>query len=472
MQTHYKGIVTAIKRASESRNDLYTIISDKAINARSPLMLELGDVVTVNDINDDMIGHVEQNGKASAEDYERTIAKAVDGLRIIDNIEEMKSAEIDKPYGKSFGMMSEPLHEAATLFARAYLSGAPIVVRFHHDGDGSSGAVSLYRALEKLKDGICIGHRGISWIMHRSVEYDAEAFYSDSLEFQNYQSLEKPMILIIDFGTAPGSEASIREAAKGYRLMMLDHHPMYDGFPKGQVTKYINPWEYGSDTNFTAGLLACLFAESICRVDTSDMRAASMISDFSSFADREDKRGMRDAVILDYLTNVAGRQDSSIGRLTPSYIEGVLKDKSRADEVFYTASNTMNEMLDLGVKSVHPYKCRNGITAFVLEFGIMPRNSSGYPLPGRYSSRLQERLESINGRSTITILYYGSYVTMRISKEISKEVGILKIIDRLVKESGYAGSGGGHNEAASVKVSNSGPKEIVDLVLKELGATP
>lgn len=472
MQTLYKGIVTAIKRASESRNDLYTIVSDKVINARSPLMLELGDAVTVNGINDDMIGHVEQNGKASAEDYEREIAKAVDGLRIIDNIEEMKGAEIGKPYGKSFGMMSEALNEAAVLFARTYLSGAPIVVRFHHDGDGSGGAVALYRALSKLEGSMSVGHRGVSWMMHRGVEYDAEAFYSDSLEFKNYQSLERPLILIIDFGTAPGSEASIREAAKGCRLMMLDHHPMYDGFPKAQVTKYINPWEYGSDTNFTAGLLACFFSESICRVDTSDMRVASMISDFSSFADRGDRIGMRDAVILDYLTNVAGRQDSSIGRLTPSYIEGILKDKSRADEIFYTASNTMNEMLDLGVKSVRPYKCRNGITAFVLEFGAMPRNSSGYPLPGRYSSKLQERLESINGKSTITILYYGSYVTMRISKEISKEVGILKIIDRLVRGAGYAGSGGGHNEAASIKVSGGDPVEVVGVVLRELGATP
>ncbi len=470
MEVNYEGIVSSIKVAPDRRNNVYTILSTKAINAKSRLLLELGDVVLVKSIEDDVIESVETKGKTSKEDYEKRIAHLVRSLQMKQNIEGIKEEDSGKAYGRAFADMSNDIQEACETFARAYISGAPVIVRFHHDGDGSSGAVSLYRALSKIDENIMIGRRGISWVMHRGVEYDPESFYADCLEMKNFESMESPLVLIIDFGTAPGSEHSISESSKKFKLLMLDHHPMYKGFPKEKTSKYINPWEYGSDTNFNAGLLASLFAESLCRVHTQDMRTASMISDFSSYADRKDKAGMHDAVILDYLTNVAGRPESGIAKLTPSYIDSVLKNKERADEIFYTASSTMNEMLDLGVRSVKSYRCGKSITAFVLEFGLIPKNDLGYPLPGRYSSRLQERLEEINGMNTITVLHYGSYVTIRMSKEISGAVGILKIIDRLVKESEYVESGGGHNEAASIKVKNGQPKKVVDLLLIELGA--
>ena len=467
---NYNGIVVSIKRAPDPRNNLYTIASTRVINAKSSVLMELCDSVEV-DVEDGAITGARILEKSTEEGALARINELSAGLRIGVNAKKAVGAYAGRQYGEALGRMEKPLEKAAAAFAGAYISGAPIIVRFHHDGDGSSGAVSIYRALSKIAESLMEGQRGVSWVMHKGVEYDRESFYSDTLEFRNYESVCKPVVLITDFGTAPGSEAQIAALSESARLIMLDHHPVYDGFPKEKAASYINPWDYGSDTNFTAGLLASIFAEFIYTVDTEDMKAASLISDFSSFGDRSSKEGMRDAVILDYLTNISGRADSSIQKLTPSYIESILMNREKADEVFYTASSAMDEMLDLGVKKAESYSCSSGITAFVLDFGTMPRASSGYPLPGRYSSRLQERLEGMNGKRTVTILYYSGYVTMRVSKEVSKSVGILKMIDEIVESSDYAESGGGHNEAASIKVSREHSKDVVDLVLTKLGAS-
>ncbi|HUC39084.1 MAG TPA: hypothetical protein VL944_03055 [Candidatus Acidoferrum sp.] len=470
MPSSYKGIVTGLRRSHDSKNNLYTILSSRAISAKSKFVLELGDVVTVKEIDEkeQTISSVEVNGRYERADYERELSKKLEKLSIGRNAERIKKSYKREPYYETVERMSGALQKAAASLFRSYISGAPILVRFHHDGDGSSGAVSLHRALSAIDKKFSMFGRSVSWIMNRGIDYNSTSIYSDLVELRNYESVELPVVLILDFGTAPGSAVPIAESRGKFKLIMLDHHPVYEGFPMEKVDHYINPWNYGSGTDFTAGLLTSVFAEMLCKVNTKDMRAASLISDFSSFADRSSKPDQRTAVILDYLTNVAGRYDSKIAKLTPSYIDNVLKDKGESDSLFYEASSSMNEMLDLGMRGVKPHRCRDGINAFVLDFDALPRSSSGYPLPGRFSSRLQEKLEEMNGSKTMTILYYGGYVTLRMSKKISGTVKILDLIKRLEDTSDYVESGGGHNEAASIRVIDNHSKEIVDIILREL----
>ncbi len=475
MQGIFKGIVTAIRKAPDSRNNIYTIISDRALNARSSLMLELNDIVTVKQLDSDdrgqMISALEIEGKADAKEPEAMLSEMIRGLDLGQNAKKMLTSHLKKPYIDTAKKMSAQLQDAAATFLKGYLAGAPMAVRFHNDGDGASGAVSLYRALARLDGNVVEGPRGLSWIMQRGIEYDDASMRNDFTEFSNFESVARPIVFITDFGTAPGSEDQFRDAAKKVDVVMLDHHPVYDTFPSSALRHYINPWEHGGDSNFTAGLLTSLFAEIIHPVETSDMILASLISDYSTFADRSNKAGQRDGILLDYLTSIAGRSDSHIEKLTPRYMESILSDRERADAMFHSAANMMNEMLELGVSGVKSYKCRDGITAFVLDFRSLPRSESGYPLPGRYSSRLQEKLESINGARTIAIVHYGSYITLRLSKEISQLVGMLKIIKKLEEESEYVGSGGGHNEAASIKIDPDGLKSVMKMLLSELGAS-
>ena len=434
-------------------------------------VMELYDKVLIKGVSGDGALSAEVTGRASHEEYKRLLGSAVRSLGIEGNAKKAMRGCASKPYGIAADKMTGDLLGAAGSFAEALLSGAPIVVRFHNDGDGASGAVALNRSVSAIQKRHFTGDRGITWSMHRGIDYDTPSFYGDSLLFNSYKSIEKPLVLITDFGTAPGSERAIGEARGKYTLVWLDHHPVYESFPARDVPHYINTWNFGSDSNFTAGLLTCILAESLAGVSTDDMKMASLISDYSSYADRSSMEGQHSALILDYLTSIAGRRGSAIERLTPAYIESVLGDREKADAAYSAAANDLSEALELGVKNVRSYRCRDGITAFVLDFGALPRSESGFPLPGRYTSKLQEKIEGVNGEGTVTLVHYGSYITIRVSKGAAKKVGVLKIIESLLKFQDYVESGGGHNEAASVKVREGAVKNVLGMLLKELGAS-
>ncbi len=464
-----KGIVSSVKISPDERNNVYTILSDKVIVARSATLLELYEKIEISGISDGFIAH-KVIGEATSEEYKKMIKRHVDSVKIKENLEKAEKESSGEPYFDSLKKMEKNLHAACESFIASFISGSPIIARFHNDGDGASGAVALSRALQKIQEKCFDGERGIAWTMHRGIDYDIGSFSSDSLVFNSYKSIEKPLIFITDFGTAPGSESAIKKFGNFYNVIWLDHHPLYEGFPKGGIPHYINTWEFGSDSNFTAGLLTCLFSKSLYNVNAKDMIGASLISDYSTFADRKDKSLQRTAIIIDYLTSVAERRDSGIEKLTPNYIDNLLNSKERSDNLFSIASNTLNEALELGVKSVREYKCKNW-KVFVLDFENIPKSETGFPLPGRYSSRLQERLESLNGNETITVVYYGNYITVRLSKHISSKVGLLKIIGNIVKNEENAESGGGHNEAASIRLREKAVKPVLNAFLRELGVS-
>ncbi len=467
----FSGIVTSASSAADQRNIIYTILSDKIICAASSVLLNVGDIVAVKSINSDdkpRIEEVEILGSATVRDIETALGKLPDMIDIEGNAARSLDRHKNAAYSKDMHNIIGELQKAARVFASAYLSGAHIVIRFHNDCDGISGAVSINRALSELSNRLMIGKPTVSWAMQRGIEYDMESAYSDIIEFRNHKSAAAPLLLITDFGTAPGSADQIINAEKQYTIVMLDHHPPYDEFPMERITNYVNSWNHGLNSSFTAGLLSSIFAEILADIDTSDMINASLIGDFSEYADRSDADGQKISIVLDYLTSIAGRNGSSIEKLTPSYADNLINNPDRLASTFYSASNTLNELLDLGVEKV---KKMHGDAAdvFLLDFSELPKSESGYPLPGRYSSRLQEKLEGINGPRTMLVLHYGSYITVRMPRAISGEVKLLEKINKILELSEYAESGGGHNEAASIKVVKERSGDVLSILLKELG---
>ena len=468
----FEGIVTSVSNAADQRSILYTILSDKVICATSPLVLDVGDVVDVKAVKVGQrasIEKIEIVGEATVGEIDKSIGRLPDMIHVRENVEKMVEKYVkDAPYSDGVLKIAKDVEKAAGAFAAAYMSGAEIIVRFHNDCDGASGAISIYRALAKVAGEFVVGRPSVLWVMQRGIEYDRESAYSDILEFRNHKSAVDPLLLITDFGTTPGSEDQINNPERRHSMIMLDHHPPYPGFPRRRILHYLNPWDYGMDSSFTAGLLSSLFAEALAPIDTADMINASLIGDFSEFANRSDAEGQKLSIVLDYLTSVAGRIGSGIDRLTPGYAESIIKDRERLDSIYYSASGTLNELLDMGIERVKKLRGKFA-DVFVLDFSELPKSESGYPLPGRYSSRLQEKLEAINGIRTILVLHYGSYITIRLPRKISKEVALLDKINSILKSSEYAESGGGHNEAASIKVDKKRSGEVLSLLLMELG---
>ena len=453
------GIVTSTRRASDGA-DLYTVINERSsISVSSNLEMSLMEHVDLQYDESFKVSGIESNGTAGPELYSRTLSSLVDGIGV-----RAKAATID------FGVIEitekdklrSALADAAESLLRAYLTGAPLIVRFHNDGDGSSGALALYRALSKIGAGAFEGGRSASWFMNKSIAYTPDSAYSDSALISQYSSKEKPVLLITDFGTSEESSGGMEIIKGNADIIWLDHHMPYKGF-SSEGARYLNSWNFGSDSNMTAGALTSFLSQALSGDHFDELIKASFISDYSKYANTNDADAVRLATVLDYMTA------KNKNGLSPKQIEAVISDPDKYISTYATATEQMEEAISLGVNTANKHLTDKGVQVFVVDFTPIADKEQGFPLPGRYSSRLQGRLEELNGDRVITAVHFGNFISMRVSKAISAEVEILQVIERL-KHSNPEIGGGGHAEAASIRVANKNIKEALTLLLIELGA--
>ncbi|MDE1833471.1 MAG: hypothetical protein KGH58_03575 [Candidatus Micrarchaeota archaeon] len=454
------GIVTSARRGSSGEPDTYTLINEhSSITLGSNLELSLMESVDVQYDEGFRINGVESNGIAEAASYEKALGSLMKKIRTRENAEAIEFGPIEV---KENDRLRSALADAAESLLRSYITGAPLIVRFHNDGDGSTGALSLYRALSKVDSAIFAGGRQSSWIMNKSIAYTMDSAYSDTAQLSQHSSVERPVLLITDFGTSEESKLGIGLIKERANVIWIDHHLPYGGFDRDGA-RYINSWDFGSDSNMTAGALTSFFSQTISGDRYADLIGASFISDYSSHADLGDANAVRLATVLDYMT--AKHKNG----LTPRQIEAVISDNEKIATTFATATEQMEDALVLGVNSANKYLTDRKTQVFVVDFSPIAEKEQGFPLPGRYSSRLQARLEELNGENVITVVHFGSFISMRVSKAVSAEVDILGVIERLKVSDAEIG-GGGHAQAASIRVQKTNLKDALRLLLAELGA--
>lgn len=451
------GIITSIKIMSNPPDNVYfALFKDKVERMRSDLLLDLYETVVVE--SDKFVS----KGKADAKEYEKRLEELVDGLCA----KECQKSGIDD-LDLLTEKMTPELSAAARRFMKNVLTGSPVLVRFHNDCDGSSGTVALYKAVAQLSKKIGLSEPAIIWKMNRGVYYPKELLDSDLLVLRNYSSIEKPIVFITDFGTAPESDISVGAAKNIADLIWLDHHPIHESFPQDEIPHYINPWNYGGDSDYTAGFLTSSFAELVFPADARRFKLAALIGDYSRYGNRSDKAAVELSTVLDHLTS---RKDLADG-LTPRYVESVIDSEESFDEAFGYAERLFEESIDLGMRSIKHHKTKDDINIFVLDFQKVSDESPDYPLPGRYSSRLQDHLEKKNGGKSMTVVHYGNYISLRIGREITKRVNIHERMEGLKESNPYILSFGGHENAGSIRVDKDHAKEVIKLLLKDLGVT-
>ena len=462
-------IVTAVKLGSNPAKNLYYAIAGRPYSFTCDMVLELYDKV---DASEEALekGHLDAGaakviGKATKEEYSSALSRLIKehGFSV-----KPKAPSTIKELKTPTKNMLQSLNAAKEKLLECALTGAQITVRFHNDCDGSSGAIALYEAMEELKKRAGLKDLQISWKMNRTVGYLLEYFYADHENAGARQSIERPLIVITDFGTTPESEGGIRAGSEKCDFIWLDHHPIYEGFDsyKSMLPYYINTWDFGGNSDYTAGYLTCVFAEMLSPIDTEDLKQASLIGDFSAFGKRNENKWQKLAVVLDYLTS---RRESE-GAASPKSMSMIIKDRERFEETYVRASTIISEAIDIGVGKVRHYKAKKDVNVYVLDFKHIIRDDGETPLPGRFSSRLQEKMEEISGPRTITLVHYGNYVSMRANKDLAEELQMLKILEELKNSSEHIQSFGGHNPAASVRTDKEHIKHVINLLLNALGA--
>lgn len=461
------SLIACVKHRSTSGSRYYVVsLEDKLVvrELKSSIVLKVGEVA---DIVVNSTGEIESAAIIEGVDAEKYVEKVKKAVVVA-----AKGLVKEKPYKKGIEQLDKitlkmwkKLEGCAILLLTKLMLGAPIVIRFHNDADGSSGAYSLYKSVESLNGKHMQYDGNLSWIMHPGVFYYASDASYDELVANNYASIEKPLLVIIDFGTSPDSNGGIRALEGKFDILWLDHHPLIEEFEGTKLEHYVNPWQYGGDSNYTAGYLTSVFAKTFSKVNTELFENASFVGDYSEYAQVE-KESVDIAMILDLLTS-----DTRIGsgsfsnKISPNEIENILNDKVRRAELLSYAQTKLNDILDAGLDAVKRYKTDGG-EIYVLDFEKVRNEESKYPLPGRYASKLLDRVKEIYGPNVIVVVHVGAYISIRITKEIGDKIRLLDVISEIKNKYGsIVEGGGGHKCAGSIKLSDKNEKNTV---LREL----
>lgn len=452
-----KGIISAVEKAGQMKDYSYIAITEKGpMKIKSEIIFNLLDKVEI----DNSIGIFEKEVvKASKDDYNA----------LVSNYISIKSKEFDVERARKNNERFEGLDEllpdmekVAYILLKKMITGAPVVIRFHKDGDGGGGATALYKGVRSLD----IDSASIFWRANRSIAYEEESFVEDTTLFSTYESVERPLLLIIDFGTSPTCYDRLLKATESFDVIMLDHHITFrDDFGEGKIF-YISPWYHGGGSDITAGFMGAALSEIISKEDVELMKNVSLISDYSKYANREDQYAMTVSIVVDYLSAKKDYMDE----FTPKQIENVVNDKDKLYEMAAFARNSIDDALGAGMNALKEYDC-GFCKVFVLDFRHILENDIHYPAPGRFSSILHNYLEQKNGNNCVTIVYYERHVSMRGSKEIAEQLNFPERIQKLEKISTFIKSGGGHLNAAGIICEESKAGEVAKLMVAELSSS-
>jgi len=441
-----KGIITAIKHEKEPVYFVtYEDLTRKAMHAKDAFFSKLGDAI------DFETGRVYEDAalrKKIEEEAGKNCKKISCGFdeKLADDAERI----VEK--------MKQKLEDAAKLIAKKICMNAPIVVHYHNDADGLSGALAFYRATPDYEN--------IVWQMHRSVAYEKADAENDILLLNRYETVEKPLLIIVDFGTSPDSNTGIELVKGRFDILWLDHHPIVQEFAGASLEHYINPWMFGGDSNFTAGLLASTLA-SCFGARTKDLISASLIGDYSTYA-KPDENAKRLAMLFDIVSSDAKLVGSHNGNVTPEAVENILDNREKMDEIVAYGENRLVELLDAAFSGIRIYKGKRS-NIYVADFEKIRNEDERYPLPGRFASKLMEKIEETGNANALVVLHYGSYISIRLGSKINW-VNLLEIIEKVRNYyPNLIESAGGHMAAASIKLAKEGNKKpVLGKLIEEL----
>ncbi len=351
------------------------------------------------------------------------------------------------------GKMWDSIGSAARLLVRKLAYSSAVIIRFHNDADGSGGALCLFAALTDACTRMGNANANIIWTMQRGVVYGVQDAALDATVAGGYSSVEKPLLVLVDFGTTAESNRGIEALRGRFDILWLDHHPIAEGFEGARHSLYINPWNFAGDSNYTAGLLASALSNAFSTADTRTYEQASLIGDYSSYADTGNRAAQETSMLLDFITSdleaVYGPSKSNV---TPQEIQAVLSNLARRKELLDYANIRLEEAIERGMSAAKLH-VTPGAFVYVLDFEDVREEGTRYPLPGRFSSKLLSRLSGMDMRRVVVVVYVGAYVLMRADKELCAELNLLDVIAALKQMHGdLVENGGGHRCAAAVKL--------------------
>lgn len=329
-----------------------------------------------------------------------------------------------------------------------------ILLRFHHDADGISGALAL------------------SEVVRASARQQNSAVYSRKDAVRDLGNLayeQSPLVLLLDFGMNGQSEEGIRLLkASGAWVAVIDHHP-----PSGSVEKIadacITPWEFskGRDSSkYTAGYLAC----EIAAAGGADRQKALGLA---KIACAGDKSGIlpvgpaekEKALVLDFLAAHA-----SFGNNLDFY-----RKVMASDELFRSIAQQAKDSIEeaaqkamAGMKKITTNDLE--IVTFTLE---RIARIGEWPSSSKITTHVYEKLmgeQGGNPKPLFCVGYTDRSLIMRLNDAaVALGLSANDLAERMKKTMpDFVEAGGGHAKAGAMRVRTGFAKEVLGELLREI----
>jgi RecJ-like exonuclease len=390
----------------------------------------------------------------------------------------------------AFEKLRDDLQAVATRLRETVLSGRPIRIRHHADGDGLCASVPLQHALERFieqtwEDPDAPRHL-LKRLPSKAPFYELEDVTRDlnfALEDQTRHGQKLPLFLMLDNGSTEEDTPAYRNLAHyDAPILVVDHHHPDPEAVEEFTEHHVNPYLYDEDYRITTGMMSVEIARMIDPEITDRVRHVPAVAGIS---DRSEGEAMDD--YLDLATEVgydtADLQD--IGEALDyatywlryndgrEFVNDILNvncdDRDRHERVVdllsERAARDVDQQLDAAMEHVTEENLDNGARLYRIDVERHARRFT-YPAPGKTTGKIHDKKVAETGDPVITIGFGPDFAVLRSD---GVRLDIPEMVAELKEDVPGGGvSGGGHLVVGSIKFVSGMREQVIDALVEKM----
>ncbi|ERH07562.1 MAG: archaea-specific RecJ-like exonuclease, contains DnaJ-type Zn finger domain protein [Halonotius sp. J07HN4] len=390
----------------------------------------------------------------------------------------------------AFEPIFDDLVDLAKRLRKTVLSGRPIRIRHHADGDGMCGATPLQLALEnfiaEVHDDPDAAEHLCKRLPSKAPYYEMEDVTRDlnfALEGQDRHGQKLPLLVMLDNGSTEEDVPAYRNLAHyDIPIVVLDHHHPDPEAVDPLLDAHINPYLYDEDYRITTGMMSVELARLIdpsISEDVEHVPAVAGLSDRSKADvmprfvfqaneagyDRDDLEAIGEA--LDYAAHWLRYNEGKT--LVNDVLDVGCDDSDRHEQLIEFLAERSERDVERQLDALEPHVEHERLDSEAHLYRIDLDNFAHrftYPAPGKTTGNLHDRKVTETGEPVITIGYGPDFAVLRSD---GVRLDIPQMVTELNEELPGSGvSGGGHLVVGSIKFVKGRREAVIDLLVEKM----
>jgi RecJ-like exonuclease len=348
--------------------------------------------------------------------------------------------------------LDSALSNAARKLLSAKTLNRFVLLRFHGDADGVSGAFALTKLCR------------MQAIQQNSAVYSVGEAMRD-LQLVHHEFI--PLVVLLDFGSNPESLEGLRLLkAGGCEVLIIDHHPPSPKISE-VATVFVSPWAVVSSegeanknddvSRYPAGYLAIEIARLCGHNEAAAFAPVSCAGDKSTILPVSDADRDK-ALVLDYMASYSGFGNNL------DFYNSVMSKSELFFSMLYQAREKIEQIYE-SVKRTLREKEVGGVRIAIIDLERLSKKHE-FPSKGKIATRV---FESINSDKPLVVLGFADKSVIFRINQPANDRGIFA--DKIIAElkttmKDFIEAGGGHAKAAALRVREDFAKDVVEEIVK------